>query len=124
MFVVRPGNATLRLFFADEPTGPWTEHPRSPIVANDRNIARPGGRPFAIDGVLHRLGQDCDPTYGNQVRAFRVIEISRTAYREEAIEPPLVKASGAGWNADAMHHVDLVRRGASDWIAAVDALGK
>jgi hypothetical protein len=40
------------------------------------------------------------------------------------IETPLVKATGTGWNADAMHHVDAHQIGKDKWIAIVDALGK
>ena len=123
MFVSPVGNETLRLFYSSDLTGPWTEHPRSPVVAKDKNIARPGGRPLVIDGSLYRLGQDCDPTYGNQVFAFQITEISTTAYKEKMIDVPLVKASSEGWNADAMHHVDAHRLGRDRWIAAVDALG-
>ena len=123
MFVSPVGNETLRLFYAPDLKGPWTEHPGSPVVAKDKNIARPGGRPLIIDGYLYRLGQDCDPTYGNQVFAFQITEISTTAYKEKMIETPLVKASSKGWNADAMHHVDAHQIGENKWIAAIDALG-
>lgn len=124
MFVARPGNATLRLFIAGDLRGPWTEHPRSPVVEKDPNIARPAGRPLVVDGTLYRLAQDCHPTYGNQVLAFRVTEITRAAYREEMLPAPLVKATSQGWNAEAMHHVDLHPLGGNRWLAAVDALGK
>ncbi len=124
MFVARAGNATLRLFHAADLKGIWTEHPRSPIVKQDLNIARPGGRPVVIDGTLYRLAQDCYPTYGSQVFAFRVTEISKTTYSETMIDIPIVKATSKGWNADAMHHVDPHQIGPGRWIAAVDALGK
>ncbi len=123
MFVARLGNETLRLFYSPDLTEPWTEHPRSPVVAKDKNIARPGGRPLVIDGSLYRLGQDCDPTYGNQVFAFQITHISTTAYKEKMIDIPLVKASSKGWNADAMHHVDAHQISRNKWIAAIDALG-
>ncbi len=80
MFVSPEGNRTLRLFYSPELKGPWTEHPLSPIVKDDPDIARPGGRVIEIDGTLYRMGQDCDPTYGNQLHAFRITEISPTAY--------------------------------------------
>lgn len=123
MFVAPKGNHTLRLFFASELTGTWTEHPLSPVVEKDLNIARPGGRLLVLEGTLYRMGQDCHPTYGNQVHAFKITEISTTAYQEKMIEIPLVKASSKGWNAEAMHHVDLHQIGKNKWIAAVDALG-
>ena len=124
MFTARSGNDNLRLFYATDLKGPWTEHPQSPIVKKDLNIARPGGRPFIIDGSLYRLGQDCYPTYGSQVHAFKITDISPTTYSEIMIEKPLVKASSEGWNAESMHHVDAQQTGNGKWAAVVDALGK
>jgi hypothetical protein len=124
MFTMRSGNETLRLFYAQDLKGPWTEHPESPIVEKDLNIARPGGRPFIIDGILYRLGQDCYPTYGNQVHAFQITDISTKTYSEKMIETPLVKASSQGWNAEAMHHIDAYQIATNKWIAVVDALGR
>jgi hypothetical protein len=123
MFVSPKGNDTLRLFLASDLRGTWTEHPLSPIVDKDPNIARPGGRLLVLNDVLYRLGQDCEPSYGNQVHAFQITEISPTSYKERMIEPPLVKATSKGWNAEAMHHLDLHQTGEDKWIAVVDALG-
>jgi len=123
MFFSPSGNHTLRLFFSGELTGDWTEHPLSPIVDNNPDIARPGGRMLVYNDTLYRIGQDCDPTYGNQAHAFRITSISPTEYQEEMVEKPLVKASSEGWNAKAMHHVDLLQVGPESWMAAVDALG-
>lgn len=124
LFTGRHGNETLRLFYATDLKGPWTEHPQSPIVKKDLNTARPAGRPFVIDGTLYRLGQDCYPTYGNQVHAFRITDISPTTYSERMIEAPLVQSSSKGWNAESMHHVDARQLGENSWIAAVDAKSK
>ena len=124
MFTVRSGNETLRLFYASDFRGPWTEHPLSPIVKKDLRTARPGGRPFVIGGQLYRLGQDCYPRYGYQVRAFEITDISPTTYSEKMIDTPLVKATGKGWNGEAMHHVDAHQTGPNQWIAIVDALGQ
>ena len=72
---------------------------------------------------LYRLAQDCYPTYGSQVSAFEVTEISKTSYAEKIVEGPLVKASGKGWNAQGMHHVDAFELSSGSWIAAVDGVG-
>jgi hypothetical protein len=124
MFTARSGNDNLRLFFANDLKGPWTEHPMSPIVKKDLNIARPGGRPFVFEGNLYRLGQDCEPTYGNQVHAFKITDISTKTYSEVMIETPIVKSTSKGWNAEAMHHIDVQQTGKNKWSAVVDALGK
>jgi hypothetical protein len=123
LFTSPSGNDTLRLFYASDFRGPWKEHPRSPVVNKDVRTARPGGRPFMIDGALYRLGQDCYPTYGRAVRAFQITEISPTAYAEKMVDTPVVQASGKGWNSNGMHHVDAQQTNTGQWIAVVDALG-
>jgi hypothetical protein len=93
-------------------------------VRKDLHTARPAGRPLVIDGTLYRLGMDCSPTYGSQVRAFQITDISSSTYSEEIVEKPLVKATSTGWNALAMHHVDALQTETNKWIAVVDALGR
>ena len=100
-------NDTLRLFFADELMGPWQEHPESPIVEGDANIARPGGRALVYEDRLFRYTQDSDPTYGNQIWAFEVTELSPTIYEERLVSSePILKADGRGWNKQSMHNID------------------
>ncbi len=123
MFTCGPGNASLRLFYAKDFRGPWTEHPMSPLIKNNLHTARPAGRPFILNGKLYRLGMDCLPVYGYQVHAFEITDISTKTYAEKMIDTPVVKASGHGWNAETMHHVDALQIGKNQWIAAVDALG-
>jgi hypothetical protein len=116
-----PGrNDTLRLFLADELTGPWTQHPKSPLIAGDPHIARPGGRVLQHDGKLYRFTQDDAPTYGISLRAFEIEELTPTAYREHQVPDFHLQGSGAGWNADGMHHCDTQPFAAGRWIAAVD----
>ena len=109
----------LELFWADDVRGPWHRHPRSPIVTGDPRRARPAGRPRVIDGAHTRFAQDCRPDYGNAVRAFAISKLTRDEYEERELPSPVVTASGAGWNADGMHTVDL-HRWEGRWIAAVD----
>src|SRR5579863_2305847 len=54
----------LRLFFADEPLGPWQEHPSSPVCAGNSHIARPGGRVIVVGDIPVRFAQDIFPEYG------------------------------------------------------------
>lgn len=123
MFVCPSGNETLRLFYASDFKGPWTEHPLSPVIKKDIHTSRTAGRPFILDGKLYRLGMDCLPVYGYQVHAFQITDISTKTYAEKMIDAPVVKATGKGWNAEAMHTVDAHQIGRNLWIAAVDALG-
>ena len=111
----------LRLYYADDLTGPWMEHPKSPVICGDANIARPGGRVIVMDDRLFRYTQDCEPNYGNQVRAFEITELTTTTYEEREIEGnPVLERSRTGWNSMGMHHIDPHRIGDKQWIACVD----
>jgi len=111
----------LRLFYSNELTGPWQEHPLSPIVNGNRRTARPGGRVLVLDDRIIRFAQDAFPTYGTALRAFEIVELSRTAYQERQIAPiPLLRGTGRGWNRSGMHHADMHQTDANRWIAAVD----
>jgi PAS domain-containing protein len=109
---------TLRLYGADALTGPWTEHPCSPIVAHDRRRARPAGRVVAVEGRLWRLAQTCEPEYGVAVEAFAIDELTPLTYRETPLGRFLSPAQ-RGWNRHGMHHVDLIRTDIG-WAASVD----
>jgi hypothetical protein len=118
------GNHTLRLYYAADLFGPWQEHPQSPIIEGNPDIARPGGRVLVYEDRLYRYAQDGYPTYGNLIRAFEITEISPTAYSERLVSnTPVVKASGRGWNQDAMHTVDPIQLADGQWVTPVDGSG-
>jgi len=125
LFVCSPPyqHDTLRLYFANALTGPWSEHPKSPIVSNDKRRARPAGRVIEFNNRLIRFAQDCVPQYGSSVRAFEIRELTANSYTEVEIEhSPILKASGNGWNASGMHHIDAHRLQDAQWLACVDGL--
>lgn len=114
-------NDTLRLYYAEDLAGPWIEHPKSPIIEGDANVARPGGRVLVFDGRIVRYAQDDDPTYGNQVLAFEITELTTLNYEEKEVpQNPILKPSGSSWNAHGMHHIDPHRVGENEWVACVD----
>jgi hypothetical protein len=111
----------LRLFFSDELTGIWVEHPQSPIIENNSRIARPGGRVLVWRERVFRYTQDCYPSYGSQVRAFEITELTPTSYREMEVEQsPILVAGGPGWNGSGMHHIDPHPTTGDRWMACVD----
>lgn len=111
----------LRLYWAEAPPGPWRQHPCSPLWAGNRSRTRPGGRLIAFDGRLIRLAQDAWPSYGSALRAFAIDRLDPNDYAEHELpESPLFTASRAGWNALAMHHLDVLRSDDGQWIGAVD----
>ncbi len=117
-------NGTLRLYFADNLEGPWKEHPKSPVVEGDPNIARPGGRVVLFENEIYRFTQDCYPVYGYQVWAVKITKLTPDDYSETLHrETPVIKASGDGWNRLGMHHIDLHMLGGGEWIACVDGFG-
>ena len=82
--------------------------------------SRPAGR-VVVDGErVLRFAQRCDTGYGLDVRAFEIVELTETTYAERELPGPVLGASGSGWNADGMHHVDPHRIGPGSWLACVD----
>lgn len=121
LFVSTVFNDVLYLYYADDVTGPWIEHPESPVVRRNSNIARCGGSIIHLDGKLIRITQDCLPSYGNSVRAFKITELDAQKYTEKELEEsPLLTGSGEGWNKDGMHHLSLLPMDKREGIASVD----
>lgn len=126
MFAATPARHALdlHLFHAPDLSGPWREHPMSPVVRGDPVRARPAGRVVPHGGSLLRFAQDGSRRYGASVRAYEIVELSRTCYRERpAADAPLLGATGIGWNAHRMHHLDLHAVGPGRWLACVDGDG-
>lgn len=120
LFSETGANDVLSLYFADTPMGPWTEHPKSPVVRGNPNYARPGGNVVTMDGRLIRFAQDDDPGYGNQVWAFEITKLSAVDYQEKRIGcRPVLKGKDA-WNKNGMHQLSPIQLANGDWIAAVD----
>jgi hypothetical protein len=114
-------NTTLRLFQASALTGPWREHPRSPIVTGDARVSRPAGRVLATADRLVRFAQDCVPAYGTGVRAFEITTLSATEYEEHELgEDRVLGPGGSRWNRRGMHQLDPHPLEDGRWIACVD----
>jgi hypothetical protein len=96
----------LNLFHAGSPRGPWSPHALNPVVV-DVSSARPAGRPFLVDGVLYRPGQDCSESYGGGLAIARVDELTPTAYREKIVCRHDARSFGR-WNGG-IHTVSFTR---------------
>lgn len=114
-------HSTTRLFYADSLRGEYTEHPASPIVRDDASRARPGGRvPFYMGG-RHWLAQDCDPTYGRKLNAYRIVKLDKKEYAEEPFDKnPVLEGGAYEWARRGMHHIDAHEVGEGQWFACVD----
>jgi hypothetical protein len=112
---------TLSLYFAEELTGPWREHPNSPIIRGDKCRARPAGRILTLNDRLIRFAQDCVPRYGSRVRALDILELTTTTYVEvENAASPILQPGNQEWNGGGMHHVDAQQQPDGTWLACVD----
>jgi hypothetical protein len=120
-----PTSPVLRLFHARELLGPWTEHPASPLWAGDSRIVRPAGRVIMFGGRPMRFAQPVLPVYGTEVRAFEILELSTTSYRERQVgADPMLGPGSAGWNVGGLHHVDAHLLEDGTWLACVDGRRK
>jgi hypothetical protein len=118
-------NDMLNLYYADELTGPWKEHPENPIVKGDIRIARPAGRILVLGDKIVRYAQDGARIYGDKVRAFETTELTTTSFKQQEVkESPILQGSGTGWNAERMHQIDPHQTDENRWIACVDGYGK
>jgi hypothetical protein len=121
MFTTSFKGNILRLYYANDLMVNWTEHPKSPVIQENLNIARPGGRVVVYDDKIFRYTQDVEGFYGNQVRVFEITELTPTTYQEIAVtNNPIVKASGRGWNKIGMHTIDPHPIENGQWLACVD----
>lgn len=116
---------TLRLYFAEDLTGPWGEHPASPIVEGNKGKARPAGKVLVLDDGIIRFAQECTAQYGTRVRAFEIFDLTTESYveREHPNSPILSATGGRCWNALRMHHIDAHQLSDGQWIACVDGYG-
>jgi hypothetical protein len=112
---------SLHLFMADDLIGPWQEHPCSPVVRGNAKIARPAGRVISFQNRLFRYAQDCAQSYGRQVCAVEIIELTPDRYAERVLfEEAIVKPTKDEWNDMGMHHIDPHQLPDGSWLACVD----
>ena len=124
------GAGTLRLYYSDDIHGPWKEHPKSPIVKDDANISRPGGRVIFFNNKIFRVAQDDWPTYGNQLRIFEIDRLTTSEYNEHELHDiPVFGPKNSNkqvkiphWRSEGMHQLDAHKISNGNWIACVDGV--
>lgn len=93
---------TLCLWSASDFRGPWTAHPRNPVLV-DIASARPAGRMIERGGVLYRPVQDCRRGYGAALAIARVSQLDDEGFRQE-VETLL--GPGPEWRGNRIHTVN------------------
>ena len=121
LFVGEPENKTLYLYSSNSLTENWVEHPLSPVIQDNTNQARPGGRSFIYNrDQIIRIAQNWGG--GLKVRAFKVDVLDMNHYVEHELpESPLLESGSdpQDWYAGGIHHFDPWWTG-EYWIAAFD----
>ncbi len=116
---------SLRLYYAKDLYGKWTEHPANPIHMNSNDKSRPAGKILKYKNRLYRFAQNCGPFYGHSIRAFEIEKLSTSEYSEKVFPTdPFLGGGDEEWNGLSMHHLDLHRLAEDHWIAFVDGRPK
>ncbi|PBC06452.1 formyl transferase [Mesorhizobium sp. WSM3859] len=89
----------LHLWSAPDFRGPWTSHPKNPLLI-DIASARPAGRLVSRGGQLLRPVQDCRRSYGAALGIARVTRLDDDGF-EQVVETIL--NPGAGWAGRKLH---------------------
>jgi hypothetical protein len=89
----------LHIWFAKDFRGPWTAHPRNPVLI-DIASARPAGRVVRRNGTLVRPVQDCRRGYGAALGLARITRLDEESFTQtvDAILSP-----GAQWPGHRFH---------------------
>lgn len=114
---------TLKLYYADDLLGQWTEHPMSPILNNNLKISRPAGRVRQIGGQPIRFAQDCTVSYGYNVTAIGIESLTKDLYVEAKIQHSrdyLFELGTMPFNQVGMHHLDFIMLEEKRCLACVD----
>lgn len=84
--VVRDGvggySDTLAIWSAADLLGPWSPHPRNPVLVDDRT-ARPAGNFVRRNGALYRPVQDCRHAYGGALSFMKVTQLDSEGFAQE-----------------------------------------
>jgi methionyl-tRNA formyltransferase len=75
------GDGVLRLWSAQRVTGPFVEHPESPVLISPYG-ARMAGSILSTPAGVYRLGQDLRAAYGDGVVLHKIETLTPTTYRE------------------------------------------
>lgn len=113
-------NARLLLYYADNVNGTWTEHPLSPLNA-DNNVSRCGGAPFFHSGKLYRPAQRYDENYGDGVDIYEIDTLTTDEYSERKIQNIIPNADK--FYSIGGHHFNPVQFKGKQ-LVATDALAK
>ena len=106
----------LELYYTDDlEHGHFIPHKLNPL-SKDRRYNQCGGSPIRSNGSLYRVAQDCSQEYGRNISILKILELSRTDYREQVIFDDYFDLTD-DWNSRGGHHLSMVQFGGNTVIA-------
>lgn len=78
---------SLSLYSATRLLGPWTPHPKNPVLTDARS-ARPAGDVFTAGGQLFRPAQDCSTVYGGALAIAHVTRLTADDFAQTVVSKP------------------------------------
>ncbi len=109
---------TLALYQAPHLAGPWTPHPRNPILI-DRRMARPGGAFTRVGRKIFLPVQDGTEGYGGGLGLSELLELNADRVR---LSPPVAISATGDWPYPKIH--TLNRAGRLEVIDGIAAIRK
>lgn len=109
----------LRIFYADDLLGEYSEHPMSPIT-DDISLSRCAGSVFSHDGKLYRPAQDCHNYYGENVAIYEITDLSTSSYKERFVKTIIDK--NQEWNKYGGHQFNFTEF-KGEKVVVVDGIG-
>jgi hypothetical protein len=73
-----------RLYWANSPLGPWSEHANG-LIRIDSVVARPAGAVVMHNNKILRPAQNCSHRYGGSIVLLEIEELSRAEFRETPV---------------------------------------
>lgn len=121
LFASDISNSNLYLYVAKQLEGHWIEHPKSPLIQNDKTRSRPAGNILEVGNKLIRPTQDDTPYYGKRIKLFEITKLTPEDYQEKEIDySSLLSNSGKGWDKDGKHNISAVQTNKNKWLCAID----
>jgi hypothetical protein len=97
----------LRLYHSSQLSGPYQEHPSSPVTI-DRRYSRCAGAILKLDdGRLVRLAQDGSEIYGSAISALEIKKLSPDVFEEALLAFDFIPRKET-WNVAGVHHFHTV----------------
>ncbi len=101
---------TLHLWHSNDLMGPWSPHPRNPVLIDARG-ARPAGAFYRRGGELWRPAQDCASGYGAALALARVTRLDTEGFAQEIAS---VIRPGGAWPGIGLHTLN--------WAAGIEVV--